>query len=485
LNERRQLERPATQIFAPRLKCRESSGEVWLLSHMPGRALIDTSSMRLMSLIAVALAIAACGDGGESAGDLGAEPAIDNMTGSVGSGAPADMAMPLAPGSGAAPPTTTANAINEPGEEDSTPLEAEQPSADGASDVQDGDPATSDSRAGDVTDITPEIGNESNTETEQATDNTGVELAGPDVTPDTNTDDPADDAATDESADAEEVNDDAPSGGASTPDGSNEPLVDDEPPVVEPPADDEPPMDPNLCAVQPLTDEFRASYDNLDPFYQKYADANGLPVVSSTQPADEALTRACLLVIDMLSARPDVQEALIQNHVRFAIIAESELTNDIPEFSYLPDSINQRARGLGGVPTVSCAEESILCHAELDPWRGEGICVHEFAHTISMAGIYQADPTFEGRLTDAYESARDAGLFADTYAMESPQEYWAEGVQNWYYTNLESDPPNGIHNHVDTREEMQEYDPVLYDLVAEFFPDEPQFVDCYSDEDEQ
>jgi hypothetical protein len=46
----------------------------------------------------------------------------------------------------------------------------------------------------------------------------------------------------------------------------------------------------------PLTDEFRQAYDNLDPFYQKYADARGLPVVSSMSPGDESLTRVCELV---------------------------------------------------------------------------------------------------------------------------------------------------------------------------------------------
>src|SRR5690606_2524321 len=159
--------------------------------------------------------------------------------------------------------------------------------------------------------------------------------------------------------------------------------------------------------------------------------------ISSASPADEALTRACELVIDMVSARPDVLEALIDNHIRFAIIGEDELTNDIPEYRYLDDSINTRARGLGGTPAASCAEESILCNTELDRWRGEGICVHEFAHTIASGGLFPADPTFQGRLQDAYESARDAGLFANTYAMENYQEYWAEGVQDWYYTNLE------------------------------------------------
>ncbi len=98
-----------------------------------------------------------------------------------------------------------------------------------------------------------------------------------------------------------------------------------------------------------------------------------------------------------------------------------------------------------------------------------------------MGGVCSADRTFEGRLETAHEAARASGLLANTYAMESSQEYWAEGVQDWYNTNLEADPPNGIHNHVDTREELLAYDPPLYDLIAEVLPDTPQFVDCYAD----
>lgn len=242
-----------------------------------------------------------------------------------------------------------------------------------------------------------------------------------------------------------------------------------------------PMTDQGRCVVQPLSAEFRASYDDLDPFYTKYADAAGLPVVSSDAPDDMALIRVCELVIDM-TMRPDVRAALIEQHVRFAIIGNEELTNDIPEFAYLPDSINERARGLGSLPAASCAEESILCDTMRDPWRGEGICVHEFAHTISLGGMYEAVPDFADRLDAAFENAQSTGLFENTYAMENSQEYWAEGVQDWYFTNLQSDPPNGIHNSVDRREELMDYDPMLYDLIAEFLPDPVQFVDCYSDE---
>jgi hypothetical protein len=237
---------------------------------------------------------------------------------------------------------------------------------------------------------------------------------------------------------------------------------------------------PTACAVRPVTEEFRASYD-LDPFYTRYADAAGLPVVGSDAPSDQALLRVCELVLDM-TMRADVREALIDRQVRFAVIGQDELTNDIPEFSHLDDSINQRARGLGSLPAASCAEESILCDRSRDRWRGEGICVHEFAHTISLGGVFAAIPDFQRRLEEAFAHAQSTGLFQNTYRMENAQEYWAEGVQDWYFTNLEADPANGVHNFVDRREELEQYDPMLHELIAEFLPEPVNFVDCYSDE---
>lgn len=269
-----------------------------------------------------------------------------------------------------------------------------------------------------------------------------------------------------------------------TPMGEGTPPAGMEPPVQEPPAQEPPePDDPSApppCEVSAVSDELRESYD-LDPFYTKVALARGVPVLSSDAPADLALLRACELLVDMLSIRQDVVDVLIQRQTIFSIIGEDELTNDIPEYRYLADSINQRARGLGGEANGTCAEESILCNRQLDRWRGEGICVHEYAHTISAAGLFRADPTFQGRLSDAYEDAVESGRFANTYALENLQEYWAEGVQSWYNTNLEAIPSNGIHNEIDKRAELETYDPVLYDLIAELLPANNEFQDCYAD----
>lgn len=232
----------------------------------------------------------------------------------------------------------------------------------------------------------------------------------------------------------------------------------------------------------PVPPEVREALD-LDPFYQKYVDAGGLAILASSEPEDASLLAACELVNDMLVARDDVREALIRSRARFAIIGRDEGTAEIPEYGYgnRPqqdvDYINQRARGLGG-QVASCGEENILC-LRGDRYRRESICVHEFSHTISTYGLYRVDRTFERRLREAFEHAQQTGLYANTYALENPQEYWAEGVQNWYDTNDEAIPANGIHNEINTRAEFVAYDPTLAALVEELLPEATAFDDCH------
>jgi hypothetical protein len=98
---------------------------------------------------------------------------------------------------------------------------------------------------------------------------------------------------------------------------------------------------------------------------------------------------------------------------------------------------------------------------------------------MHMGGYARADSTFNSRLRSAYDSAMSAGLFANTYAASQSAEYLAEGVQDWYNTNLESTRPNGVHNQINTRAELEDYDPTLHDLLEEVLPAEPMYKDCY------
>ena len=119
----------------------------------------------------------------------------------------------------------------------------------------------------------------------------------------------------------------------------------------------------------------------------------------------------------------------------------------------------------------SAAEENILCYTN-DVYAGENIFIHEFAHSIAIMGLVHVDPTFDNRLQSTYDAAMASGLWANTYAATNRDEYWAEGIQSWYDANLERDPPDGVHNAVNTRAELAAYDPALYQLLLEMFPEE-------------
>jgi len=237
-----------------------------------------------------------------------------------------------------------------------------------------------------------------------------------------------------------------------------------------------------ICTdVRDVPERIRRDF-SLDPFYRKYADAGGLPVLSSGSPDDEALRRACRLLVNMLSRRPDVRAKLVELRARFVVIGKHEGTTDVPEYGFRDkpqaerDAIDARTRGIGGQAS-SCGEENLMCLAG-DRYPAESICVHEFSHTI-REGVYQVDSAFDARLRAAFDEARSRGILVGTYRSENSDEYWAEGVQDWYGTNAEADPADGINNAVNTRHELEAFDPGLHALVGEMFPGDTDWNDCH------
>lgn len=210
----------------------------------------------------------------------------------------------------------------------------------------------------------------------------------------------------------------------------------------------------------------------LDPFYKKYIDVQGLPVVGSQEVSDAALQEAAWIVTRMIGHRPEILAAMAANKTRLAVMAYNEFTTDVPEHRHLKPRVfwDRRARGLGATlsaPAVSCAEENLLEHPN-DPYFEECICIHEFAHAIHQMGMKDIDPTFDNRLKKSFAEAIEAGKWKNTYAASNPMEYWAEGVQSWFDDNRESD---ALHNHVNTRQELLEYDPSLARLCQQVFGD--------------
>ncbi|HET8546708.1 MAG TPA: hypothetical protein VFL57_01825 [Bryobacteraceae bacterium] len=234
----------------------------------------------------------------------------------------------------------------------------------------------------------------------------------------------------------------------------------------------------------------------LDPFYTKYADADGIPVTSSGKVPDAALLVARNIVIHMLSRRPDLRDALIARRWRIGVMAQTEMTTDIPEhrnlkkpgvsgtpISGLQQKIagmtdkeywDWRARGLGGNPTT-CAEENLLGYPGTK-YYGENILIHEFSHAILNGAIRNVDPELFAEVRQAYKAAMAADLWKGHYGASNFNEYWAEGTQTWFWSNYEfADAEKRIHS----PEDLRQYDPKLYELLSRVYADHRISFDVY------
>lgn len=244
----------------------------------------------------------------------------------------------------------------------------------------------------------------------------------------------------------------------------------------------------NCCQV---TKEFKITSPpdslHLHSFYKKYADVNGIAIVSSWRVPDSAFVQACRIIDFMTKDLPaDVLNQMVKMKARLGIMARYEGTTDIPEHAHLANDTtlnwDLRARGLGGdmeLPLTTCAEENLLCY-QIDKYHAEDITIHEFAHAIHLIGIAPLDSGFNKLLQQKLDAAIAEGKYQRTYAATNIYEYWAEGVQNWFNVNAEVEVPNGKHNWVNTREDMKEYDPALYEIVSHYFSQFKTSPSCHN-----
>ncbi|MFZ2052642.1 MAG: hypothetical protein WAU81_00465 [Candidatus Aminicenantales bacterium] len=228
----------------------------------------------------------------------------------------------------------------------------------------------------------------------------------------------------------------------------------------------------------------------LDPFYEKYLDAMGIPVIASAAVSDTALLIARDIILHMLSERPDIRRTLIRSGQKVGIIGHAQKMSDIPEYKNLKKPAfgdrrltakeiaeyekiqkmtdqeywNMRARGLGGVYTT-CGEENLL-GIPGTRYFGEHILVHEFAHAVHK-GIRACDPELADLIDQAYADAMALGLWKGQYASTNSGEYFAEGTQFWFWSNYEyKDGDKVVYSPLDLRT----YDATLYDLLSRVYP---------------
>ncbi len=208
------------------------------------------------------------------------------------------------------------------------------------------------------------------------------------------------------------------------------------------------------------------------PFYSKYCNADGIPILSSGEVENKALNAAWSIVTNMIrNLSPSMRRSLISEDVRVAVIGRNQGTADIPEYAGSKKemgekALNLRARGLGG-RIASAGEENLIC-LRVDRYRGESILIHEFAHTIWTYGVQPVDNMgrLGKRLNRAFNDAKKQARLLNKYAGTNTAEYWAEGVQSFFDSNLPSDI-KGMNSR--NRNGLALHDPALFRLINEIF----------------
>jgi hypothetical protein len=228
----------------------------------------------------------------------------------------------------------------------------------------------------------------------------------------------------------------------------------------------------------------------LDPFYTRFIDGGGIPIVSSAKVPDDALLIARDIVVAMLADRPDLRRSMAASGFRVAIMAQDEGTVDLPEQrdwkkptidnprlticerKHYADRIgrlsdrdywNGRARGMGGDLT-SAATENLL-GLPGTRYYGENILVHEFSHGI-LEAIRRTDPVLYASVERAYASAMAKGMWKGEYAAVSVDEYWAEGTQTWFNSNKVAVVDG---QQILSDDDLARYDVALYNVLTQVY----------------
>jgi hypothetical protein len=130
------------------------------------------------------------------------------------------------------------------------------------------------------------------------------------------------------------------------------------------------------CVVGPVPEGFP-----FDPFYEKYCDAGGIPIISSGNVSDLALQQAYYIITNMLASIPEVRGELVANGAYFGVIGAHERTTSLPEYAHMNSAYwDQR---LDGKPHHhDRGRKSALFSGRSLVWRkhcGSRVCPHDIS----------------------------------------------------------------------------------------------------------
>ncbi len=169
---------------------------------------------------------------------------------------------------------------------------------------------------------------------------------------------------------------------------------------------------------------------NADPYYQKYLDAGGIPILAPESVPNEELRRAQATLFSMVTDRPDLLDVLASQNTRILLYDRDKGgLSQLPEFADYSDS---KFAGVWGETSYG---QAVVAPA-MTTYHCNETLIHEIAHALDYAIRVQEweanrEPRFKQARNQTYLRAMEAGLWAGRYESTVSQEYWAEMVVHW------------------------------------------------------
>ena len=169
---------------------------------------------------------------------------------------------------------------------------------------------------------------------------------------------------------------------------------------------------------------------NADPYYQKYLDARGIPILAPESVPDAELQRTQATLFGMVADRPHLLDVLASLNTRILLYDRDKGgLSQLPEFADYSDS---KFAGVWGETSYGGA----VAAPAMTTYHCNETLIHEIAHALDYAiRIHEwetnREPEFKQARNQAYLSAMDAGLWAGSYGSTVSHEYWAEIVVHW------------------------------------------------------
>ena len=230
---------------------------------------------------------------------------------------------------------------------------------------------------------------------------------------------------------------------------------------------------------------------HIDPWYTKFTWAREFTVVGRGA-SDEAMLKANDTVRKMFAYRHDILKALMVEHIKLVVLGRNEHLWELPElkglnavtndlvaryWDYTPDTkimvvseenvlANPNDIDVGCCETIRVfakAFYNVTGFRPVDPnWNNRGRDVQQYEMRVK-----RLDSEFGDKVAKLYDAATAKGLWKGTAAVNSREEYWAEGVLAYFDALGQDGAPNDAPHPIATRELLKAYDPDLFALVDE------------------